>query len=36
MSEELEYVHMPQAVIKLVQDNWKKELKDPSGQSIWK
>ena len=36
MSEELEYVHMPQAVIKLVQDNWKKELKDPSGQPIWK
>ena len=36
MSEDLEYVHMPQAVIKLVQDNWKKELKDPSGQSIWK
>ena len=36
MSEELEYVHMPQAVIKLVQDNWKKELKGPDGQSIWK
>jgi phosphate transport system substrate-binding protein len=36
MSEELEYVHMPQSVIKLVQDNWKKELKDPSGQPIWK
>jgi phosphate transport system substrate-binding protein len=36
MSEELEYVHMPQSVIKLVQDNWKKELKGPDGQSIWK
>ena len=36
MSEELEYVHMPVSVIKLVQDNWKKELKDPSGQAIWK
>ena len=36
MSEDLEYVHMPQAVIKLVQDNWKKELKDPSGQLIWR
>jgi phosphate transport system substrate-binding protein len=36
MSEELEYVHMPQAVIKLVHDNWKKELKGPDGQSIWK
>jgi len=36
MSEDLEYVHMPQSVIKLVQDNWKKELKGPDGQSIWK
>jgi phosphate transport system substrate-binding protein len=36
MSEELEYVHLPQSVIKLVQDNWKKELKGPDGQPIWK
>lgn len=36
MSEELEYVHMPQSVIKLVQDNWKKDLKGPDGNSIWK
>ena len=36
MSEDLEYVHLPQSVIKLVQDNWKKELKGPDGQSIWK
>ena len=36
MSEELEYVHMPQSVIKLVQDNWKRDLKDPSGNSIWR
>ncbi len=36
MSEDLEYVHMPQSVIKLVQDNWKKDLKDPSGNTIWK
>jgi phosphate transport system substrate-binding protein len=36
MSEELEYVHMPVEVIKLVQDNWRKELKGPDGNSIWK
>jgi len=36
MSEELEYVHMPQSVIKLVQDNWKKDLKGPDGNIIWK
>ena len=36
MSEDLEYVHIPQSVIKLVQDNWKKELKGPDGQPIWK
>jgi len=32
----LEYVHMPQSVIKLVQDNWKKDLKGPDGNTIWK
>jgi len=36
MSEELEYVHLPQSVIKLVQDSWKSQLKGPDGQSIWK
>lgn len=36
MSEELDYVHMPQSVIKLVQDNWKRDLKDSSGNSIWR
>lgn len=36
MSEELEYVHMPQSVIKLVQDNWKRDLKDAAGNSIWR
>jgi phosphate transport system substrate-binding protein len=36
MSEDLEYVHMPQSVIKLVQDNWKKDLKGPDGNTIWK
>ena len=36
MSEELEYVHLPQSVIKLNQDNWKKDLKGPDNNSIWK
>jgi phosphate transport system substrate-binding protein len=36
MSKELEYVHMPQSVVKLIQDNWKRDLKDPAGNSIWR
>lgn len=36
MSKELEYVHMPQDVIKLVQNKWRNELKGPDGNSIWK
>ena len=36
MSEELEYVHIPQSVIKLIQDNWRRDLKGPDGNSIWK
>jgi len=36
MSEELEYVHLPQSVIKLVQDNWKRDLKGPDNNPIWK
>ena len=36
MSEELEYVHMPQSVIKLVQDNWRRDFKGPDGAAVWK
>jgi phosphate transport system substrate-binding protein len=36
MSEELEYVHLPQSVIKLNQDNWRKDLKGPDSNPIWK
>ena len=36
MSEELEYVHLPQSVIKLNQDNWRRDLKGPDNNSIWK
>ena len=36
MSEELEYVHLPPTVIKLVQDNWRRDLKGTDGSTIWK
>jgi phosphate transport system substrate-binding protein len=36
MASELEYVHMPQDVIKLVQENWKKDFRGPDGNAIWK
>jgi phosphate transport system substrate-binding protein len=36
MSEELEYVHLPPSLIKLVQDSWKVQLKGPDGNPIWK
>jgi phosphate transport system substrate-binding protein len=35
MATELEYVAMPPAVVKLVQDAWKTQLKDGSGKAIW-
>ncbi|MEO6976259.1 MAG: phosphate ABC transporter substrate-binding protein PstS [Gallionella sp.] len=35
MAAELDYVAMPAAVVKLVQDAWKKELTDNLGKAIW-
>lgn len=35
MAAELDYVAMPDAVVKLVQDAWKKELADGAGKAIW-
>jgi phosphate transport system substrate-binding protein len=35
MSEELEYVHLPASLIKQINEQWKTQLKDPSGKSIW-
>jgi phosphate transport system substrate-binding protein len=35
MATELEYVAMPQNVIKLVTDAWKVQVKDGSGKAIW-
>jgi phosphate transport system substrate-binding protein len=36
MATELEYVHLPPSVIKLVQDHWKAQYKDQSGNPIWR
>ena len=35
MASDLDYVPMPPAVVKLIQDNWKSQLKDPNGKAIW-
>lgn len=35
MAGELDYVAMPDAVINLVRDAWKKELTDANGKAIW-
>lgn len=36
MSTDLEYVHLPPALIKQVQEHWKTQLKGPDGNAIWK
>lgn len=35
MANELDYVALPVAVVKLVEDSWKANLKDASGKAIW-
>jgi len=35
MAAELDYVALPDAVVKQVQDLWKTQLKDQSGKAIW-
>jgi phosphate transport system substrate-binding protein len=35
MATELDYVPMPASAVKLIQDTWKAELKDPSGKAVW-
>ncbi|MFC7514654.1 phosphate ABC transporter substrate-binding protein PstS [Herbaspirillum sp. GCM10030257] len=35
MAAELDYVAMPSAVVKLVEDGWKAQLKDASGKALW-
>ena len=35
MAAELDYVAMPPQVVKLIEDQWKKQIKDASGKAIW-
>ena len=35
MATELDYVPLPAATVKLIQDSWKANLKDASGKDIW-
>ena len=35
LAEQLDYVPMPASVVKLVQETWKKEIKDTGGKAVW-
>jgi len=35
MASDLDYVPLPPSVVKLIQDSWKAQLKDPNGKAIW-
>jgi len=35
MATDLDYVPMPPATIKLIQESWKANLKDANGKAIW-
>jgi phosphate transport system substrate-binding protein len=35
MAEALDYIPMPDAVVKLVEATWKKEIKDAKGGVVW-
>jgi phosphate transport system substrate-binding protein len=35
LAEELDYVPMPDPVVRLIQTNWKAQLKDPSGNPVY-
>ncbi len=35
MADDLDYVPMPEAVVKMVEETWKKDIKDASGKPIW-
>jgi phosphate transport system substrate-binding protein len=36
MASEMDYVPMPAAVVKLIEDAWRKEVKNAAGQALWK
>ena len=35
LAEQLDYVPMPTSVVKLVEETWKKEIKDTGGKAVW-
>jgi phosphate transport system substrate-binding protein len=35
MASDLDYVAMPPAVVKLVEDSWKAQIKDSAGKAVW-
>ena len=35
MATDLDYVPMPAAAVKLIEDSWKTKLKDAGGKAIW-
>jgi len=35
LAEQLDYVPMPTGVVKLVEETWKKEIKDTGGKAVW-
>lgn len=35
LAEQLDYVPMPTSVVKLVEETWKKEIKDAGGKAVW-
>jgi len=36
LAEQLDYVPLPEAVVKLIETNWKSQLKDPAGKPIYR
>jgi phosphate transport system substrate-binding protein len=35
LARDLDYVPLPDSVVKLIQGSWKNEIKDPSGKAVW-
>jgi len=35
MAEELDYVPLPEAVVKMISDEWRAQVKDASGKALW-
>jgi phosphate transport system substrate-binding protein len=35
MASELDYVAMPEPVVKVIADAWKAQVKDASGKALW-